>query len=150
MIALAQLLLPLARVITPNLPEAEALSGMPIGDAPGLESAALALAEMFGTAVLLKGGHLEGPDCLDLLVDLGTIHRFVAARIPVAGSHGTGCTLSAAIAALLARGQPLASAVEGAKSYLGQTLRNSYEFPAMVGKPLHSLNQGTTFDENGT
>jgi len=147
--AYRELLLPLARVITPNLPEAEALLGERIVDESSLESAARRLSEMFGTAVLLKGGHLDGPNCVDLLVDQGEVHRFSAARIPVAGSHGTGCTLSAAIAALLARGDSLLRAVEIAKAYLGETLGQSYSFQSPVGGIAHALNQGTTFAENG-
>ena len=141
-------LLPLARVITPNLPEAEALLGERIVDETALEPAALRLADMFGTAVLLKGGHLDGPHCVDLLVDQGEVHRFTAARIPITGSHGTGCTLSAAIAALLAMGESLPRAVETAKAYLGETLRRSYQFHSPGGEIVHALNQGTTFAEN--
>lgn len=147
--AYRELLLPLARVITPNLPEAEVLLGELIPDEASLESAARRLSENFGTAVLLKGGHLEGPHCVDLLVDQGEVHRFSAARIPVAGSHGTGCTLSAGIAALLARGESLPLAVEIAKAYLGETLSRSYSFQSPAGGIVHALNQGTTFGENG-
>lgn len=146
--AYRELLLPLARVITPNLPEAEVLLGRRISDEAALERAAWELAERFGTAVLLKGGHLEGADCVDVLVDGGELKRFTARRIAVAGSHGTGCTLSAAVAALLARGEPLAGAVEGAKEYLGATLRESYEFRSAAGIVVHALNQGTTFGKN--
>ncbi|MEI6177956.1 MAG: bifunctional hydroxymethylpyrimidine kinase/phosphomethylpyrimidine kinase [Verrucomicrobiota bacterium] len=145
--AYKSLLLPLARVITPNLHEAEELLGEVIPDALALESAALRLSAMFGTAVLLKGGHLEGPQCIDLLADQGEIHRFVADRIPVEGSHGTGCTLSAAITALLAMDIPLPRAVEMAKDYLGETLRLSYQFQSPSGaETLHALNQGTRFN----
>jgi hydroxymethylpyrimidine/phosphomethylpyrimidine kinase len=143
--AYRDLLLPLARVITPNLPEAEALLGEPIPDEAALECAARKLSEMFQTAVLLKGGHLDGPDCLDLLVDNGDVFRFTAKRIPVAGSHGTGCTLSAAIAACLARGESLPQAVVTAKAYLGETLRQSYDFPSRPEQSIHALNQGTSF-----
>lgn len=138
-------LLPLARVITPNLHEAEALLGRQIADESMLEQAARELSARYQTAVLLKGGHLEGPDCLDLLVDHGCVHRFTAKRISVPGSHGTGCTLSAAITAGLALGQPLAEAVESAKSYLGMTLEHSYAFPSPDGGSIHALNQGTDF-----
>ncbi len=146
--AYRELLLPLARVITPNIQEAEVLLGERITDEAWMESAARALSGQFGTAILLKGGHLDGPHCVDLLVDQGEVHRFTAARIPVAGSHGTGCTLSAAIAALLARGESLPRAVEIAKTYLGQTLGRSYQFQSTVGGIVHALNQGTTFAEN--
>lgn len=141
-------LLPLARVITPNLPEAEALLGKAIPDETALEAAAHQLAERFGTAVLLKGGHLNGPDCLDFLVDGAATHRYSAKRIPVAGSHGTGCTLSAAIAAALALGEDLPTAVASAKRYLGNTLRRSYDFPSPCGGTIHALNQGTLPGKN--
>jgi len=138
-------------VITPNLHEAEALLGEVIPDAHALEGAALRLSAMFGTAVLLKGGHLDGPQCIDLLADQGEVHRFVADRIPVAGSHGTGCTLSAAMTALLAMGIPLPRAVELAKDYLGETLRLSYQFKSPSGaETIHALNQGTRFNNRGS
>ncbi|MEO5914585.1 MAG: bifunctional hydroxymethylpyrimidine kinase/phosphomethylpyrimidine kinase [Luteolibacter sp.] len=139
------LLLPLATVITPNLPEAEALLGERILDENSLEPAARKLSEMFGTAILLKGGHLDGPVCIDLLMEYGNVHRFTAARISVPGSHGTGCTLSAAITANLALGQSLPDATAAAKSYLGETLRRSYSFHALDGEAIHALNQGTRF-----
>jgi hydroxymethylpyrimidine/phosphomethylpyrimidine kinase len=143
-----ELLLPMARVITPNLPEAEVLLGEKIRDEAALEPAALRLARMFGTAVLLKGGHLDGPDCIDLLVDDGEVFRFAAGRIPTAGSHGTGCTLSAAITAALACGEGLAWAVEQAKNYLGMALRQSYEFASPGGGTVHALNQSTLLAKN--
>lgn len=146
--AYSELLLPLARVITPNIPEAEALLGERIPDEAALESAARKLSARFGTAVLLKGGHLPGPDCLDLLFDQGEVFRFVQERIPVAGSHGTGCTLSAAITAALARGEALPWSVELAKQYLGETLLQSYQFESPAGGTLHALNQGTLFEKN--
>lgn len=139
-------LLPLARVMTPNLPEAEVLLGRRI--ASGLEQAARELAEKYGTAVLLKGGHLAGPECLDVLVDAGELFGFSEARIAVAGSHGTGCTLSAAVAALLARGERLSRAVEISKNYLGAALRESYGFRTREGHGVHALNQGTTLEKN--
>lgn len=146
--AYSELLLPLARVITPNIPEAEALLGERIPDEAALESAARKLSARFRTAVLLKGGHLPGPDCLDLLFDQGEVFRFVQERIPVAGSHGTGCTLSAAITAALARGEALPWSVELAKQYLGETLLQSYQFESPAGGTLHALNQGTLFEKN--
>ena len=134
-------LLPLARVITPNLPEAERLLDHPIPDEASMEPAARALADRYGCAVLLKGGHLENNDCLDLLVDGGETHRFVSPRIPVEGSHGTGCTLSAAVTAGLASGLPLPDAVSRAKDFLNRALRRSYRLPGQPG--IHALDQGT-------
>lgn len=146
--AYRELLLPLARVITPNLPEAEVLLGRKIPDEAALESAARELADRFGTAVLLKGGHLDGPFCVDLLVDGSGVFRFSSGRIAVAGSHGTGCTLSAAVTAALALGDALPCAVERAKTYLGETLRQSYAFPSPSGGTVHALNQGTRLRKN--
>ncbi len=136
-------LLPLARVITPNLPEAEELLGRKIRGEAEMEPAARELAARFGTAVLLKGGHLEGADCLDLLVDGEEIHRFSARRIAVATAHGTGCTLSAAVAAGLARGDSLRDAVAAAKDFLGQALAGSFTFQRPPAAPVHALDQGT-------
>lgn len=136
------LLFPLARVITPNLPEAETLLGEKIPDSASLEPAARKLASLFQTNVLLKGGHLDSPDCLDLLVENGSVHRFVTPRLNVLGSHGTGCTLSSAIAARLALGDALPQAVGAAKDYLTETLRRSYEY-SFNGEVVHALNQGT-------
>jgi len=141
-------LLPLARLITPNLPEAEVLLGESIPDEAALDSAARRLSARFGTAVLLKGGHLKGDECVDLLCDAGEIHRFSAARIPLPGSHGTGCTLSAATTAALALGHSLSTAVAMAKAYLGETLQQSYQFPPIGKIPVHALNQGTSLSKN--
>ncbi len=131
--------LPLARLVTPNLPEAEVLLGEKIPDAASLEPAARKLSALYNTSILLKGGHLDSPDCLDLLIEKnGAAHYFTTPRLAVKGSHGTGCTLSAAIAARLALGDSLPDAVSAAKDYLTQTLRTSYSFG-----PVHALNQGT-------
>ncbi|MCU0751099.1 MAG: bifunctional hydroxymethylpyrimidine kinase/phosphomethylpyrimidine kinase [Akkermansiaceae bacterium] len=146
MAAYREILLPIARVITPNLHEAEALLGRKIPDAAAIEEAAFELSRLFQTSVLLKGGHLDGPECLDLLVDGSEVFRFSAPRIAVPGSHGTGCTLSAAIAAGLAHGLPLPAAVESAKTYLGETLRQSYSFQVPGQSAIHALNQGTCFE----
>lgn len=136
-------LLPLARVITPNLPEAERLLGRGIPDEAAMEPAARELAERFDTAVLLKGGHLGNDDCLDLLVDHGGVHPFRSPRIPADGSHGTGCTLSAAIAAGLALGHELPAAVGEAKEFLNRALRCSYHLAMPSGPGIHALDQGT-------
>lgn len=144
--AYRELLFPLARLITPNLHEAEVLLGGKIRDEDELMAAALRLSAVFGTAVLLKGGHLEGPDCIDLLVEKGEVFRFTESRIEVAASHGTGCTLSAAITAALAHQEPLSWAVESAKNFLSKTLRHSYQFESPGGDFIHALNQGTTLD----
>jgi hydroxymethylpyrimidine/phosphomethylpyrimidine kinase len=138
-----ELLLPLAHVITPNLPEAEALLGISIPNEAALESAIRALSARYGVSVLLKGGHLAGPDCLDLLLVDDELFRFSVPRLKVAGSHGTGCTLAAAVAARVALGDSLPTAVAAAKTYLTETLQHSYAFESPVGGVIHALNQGT-------
>jgi len=136
-------LLPLAKLITPNLPEAEALLGASIPNKEALVPAARRLADKFATNILLKGGHLDGSECLDLLVADGELYEFSAPRLAVPGSHGTGCTLSAAITARLALGDTLPAAVAAAKIYLTDSLLHSYVFPSPAGGSLHALNQGT-------
>jgi hydroxymethylpyrimidine/phosphomethylpyrimidine kinase len=131
-------LFPLARVITPNLDEAEGLWGSPVRDEAAMERAASELAARHGCAVLLKGGHLAAPECADLLWESDLPAWFRAPRIEAAASHGTGCTLSAAIAAGLAKGEDLHDAVIKAKDYLGKTLEGS-----LAWGNIAALNQGT-------
>ncbi len=112
-------LFPRALVVTPNLPEAAALLEAPLAqtEAEMREQAEQLLA--FGArAVLIKGGHASGPESVDLLVTPTAVARLVAQRIPTKNTHGTGCTLSSAIAAGLAKGLRLAEAVSGAKAYV--------------------------------
>lgn len=137
-IAYKERLFPLATVITPNLDEAEVLWGAAVRDEATMERAAAELSARHGCAVLLKGGHLGGPECADLLwqSDLPTWCR--AARIEGAASHGTGCTLSAAITAELAMGKDLHEAVLSSKAYLGKTLAGSFAWGNIA-----ALNQGT-------
>jgi hydroxymethylpyrimidine/phosphomethylpyrimidine kinase len=122
--ALRERLLPLAGLITPNLPEAGALLGRPAPtDRAEMEAAAAALRGLGAPNVLLKGGHLDGEASPDLL-DTGSAHIWLEApRVATGNTHGTGCTLSAAIAALLAAGNPLPDAVREAKAWLTGALR---------------------------
>ena len=114
---LVEELLPLADLITPNLAEGEILAGRPIRSAGDMEEAARAIADRCGCAVLLKGGHgLDNAD--DLLWTEGRAVWFLGKRIDNPNTHGTGCTLSSAIAANLAKGEPLDRAVGKAKDYL--------------------------------
>jgi hydroxymethylpyrimidine/phosphomethylpyrimidine kinase len=126
---LTRKLLPLASLITPNIPEAEVLSGMRIDSAKAVRDAAEKLSGTFGCAVLVKGGHFKDDPSLaeDTLFDGGNFKVFSLPRIenPVS-THGTGCTLSSAIAAELACGADIASAVEGAKKYLHNAIAASY------------------------
>lgn len=121
--ALRERLLPMADILTPNLPEAEKLLGCdPIRDEAGMEAAARALLSLGPKAVLMKGGHLPNGDSVDLFHDGRHVHRLPAKRIVTQNTHGTGCTLSSAIAAYLARGFEPAKAVEAAKSYIASAI----------------------------
>lgn len=120
--ALKERLFPLAALVTPNRLEAEALLGRPIRTLEEAEEAARDLLALGPQAVLLKGGHLEGEEAVDLLATQEGVRRFSAPRVRTRNTHGTGCTLSAAIAALLALGRPLEEAVAGAKAYLTRAL----------------------------
>ena len=115
--ALKSELLPLATVVTPNLPELEALTGLAVAG-EGERTRAAAVLAAHGQAVLAKGGHAEGDEVVDLLLTEGRVHRFVHPRLRTRATHGTGCTLSSAIAARLGAGEELARAVEGAIEYL--------------------------------
>jgi hydroxymethylpyrimidine kinase/phosphomethylpyrimidine kinase len=122
--ALRRELLPRARLITPNIPEAELLTGLRITDESGMRAAARALRELGARAVLVKGGHLAG-DALDLLDDDGAVQLFHAPRIEMGATHGTGCTLAAAITACLARGLSLPAAVDAAKRFVTAAIRRA-------------------------
>jgi hydroxymethylpyrimidine/phosphomethylpyrimidine kinase len=115
---LRQRLLPIAVVITPNIPEAEALTGLSITDEGDMRAAAQALLAMGARAVLLKGGHMEGEVLVDLLVTPQGVHRYEDRRIVTRHTHGTGCTLASAVAAGLARGLALEPAVRRARAYV--------------------------------
>ena len=119
--ALTSQLLPLATVLTPNIPEAEILSGLTITDAAGMEAAARTISQRYGCAVLCKGGH-QINDADDLLWRDGSDKWFRGRRIPNPNTHGTGCTLSSAIAANLAKGYDLDRSVERAKAYISGAL----------------------------
>ena len=120
--ALRTRLIPLARLVTPNLPEAEVLAGMSIRTRDDRLKAARAIIELGAQAVVIKGGHSEDDPVIDLLVDRDGAEEFSARRVATTSDHGTGCTFSAAIAAGLARGLDLRSAVGDARSYLSRAL----------------------------
>ena len=119
--ALKEKLLPLATLLTPNIPEAEVLSGMTISDPAGMERAARAISEQYGCAVLYKGGH-QISDADDLLWREGAGVWFRGRRIQNSNTHGTGCTLSSAIASNLAKGYDLDQSVRRAKAYISGAL----------------------------
>jgi hydroxymethylpyrimidine/phosphomethylpyrimidine kinase len=116
--ALVQRLLPRAAVVTPNVPELEALAELEVSDEADMLLAAQELLAMGPRAVLAKGGHLEGPLVTDWLVTHNSQARFQAPRVSTRHTHGTGCTLASAVAAGLAAGLPLQVAVERARAYL--------------------------------
>ncbi len=124
--ALRGRLLPMASVITPNLPEAELLLGTAIGDRAAMRAALDALAAMGARAVLLKGGHLPGDgEVVDLFADGGVLREFAHPRLRV-DAHGTGCTLASAVAAQLGLGLPLDQACAAAADYVHRALRQGY------------------------
>ena len=114
-------LMPLATIITPNIPEAGILAEMKIGNEEDMVTAARKISEACGCAVLVKGGHGVN-EATDILFDRGGVHRFTEKRINTKNTHGTGCTLSSAIAANLAKGQSLKDAVASGKKYLTAAL----------------------------
>ena len=134
--AVREKLLPRAYLLTPNLAEAEALTGFAIRDVSGMRRAAEALARMGARAVLVKGGHLEGA-AVDVLYHEGVWHEFPAPRIDTPHTHGTGCTYSAAITAELAQGAPLVEAVSRAKAYITEAIRTAPRLGSGSGPVNH-------------
>jgi len=137
--AIRQALLPLAIVVTPNLPEAAILADTEIAEnEEEMARQAEAIRAAGAEAVLVKGGHGKGAEAVDLLLDGKGLHRFAAPRIDTVNDHGTGCTLSAAIAARLARGDSLEHAVGMAKTYLNEALAASERLVIGHGRgPVH-------------
>lgn len=126
--AFKELILPITTVLTPNLPEAEDLLKKKIISEIDMENAAKELTFMGPDAVILKGGHREGKLSEDCLWFDGFIHWFKSERINTVNTHGTGCTFSAAIAAILAQGKSIPKAVEGAKQYLFAALKSGADY----------------------
>jgi hydroxymethylpyrimidine/phosphomethylpyrimidine kinase len=126
-------LLPLATVVTPNTGEAELLGGVPVRERADLEAAARALHALGPQWVLVKGGHLPGPEAVDLLWDGRQAIWFEARRLDTPHTHGTGCTLSAAITANLANGLDVVTAVGEAKQYLTGAIASSYPLGKGIG-----------------
>jgi len=134
---LIRLLLPLATVITPNLPETEILVNRKVTTIAEMEAAARSIHEGSGCAVVVKGGHLEG-EAIDVYFDGSRIIHFRGDRIPSKNTHGTGCTFSAAIAAFLARGLDLAQSVRRAKEFTAGAIRAAFPLGKGIG-PTHHL-----------
>jgi hydroxymethylpyrimidine/phosphomethylpyrimidine kinase len=126
---IASELVPRAAIVTPNAPEAEALTGVEVRGLDGQIDAAEALVENLGAhAALVKGGHIEGEIIRDVLLTREGYRVFESERIDTKATHGTGCTLASAIAAYLAQGLPLTDAVEQARAYLRQAILNAPGF----------------------
>ncbi len=136
--ALVSELFPLVTVITPNIPEAEVLTQQTITDQASMEQAARALGEQWQVSVLLKGGHAV-QDANDLLWEQGTLTWLLGTRIDNPNTHGTGCTLSSAIAANLAKGYSLQEAVREAKNYVARALSAMLDLGAGSGPLWHGV-----------
>ena len=138
--ALIEHVLPLATVLTPNIPEAECIAKMKIESVEDMEQAARKIHQMGGQNVLVKGGHAVG-DALDVLFDGQSFSHFETARIDTKNTHGTGCTLSSAIASNLALGHSVQQAVKLAKDYVTEGIRHSLA----IGKGCGPLNHFHAF-----
>ncbi len=139
--ALIEKILPLAYVVTPNIPEAEAISGRKIKNLDDMKEAAKAIIDLGPKAVLIKGGHLEDGDMvIDVLYNGRDFELFEAERIETKNTHGTGCTYSAAIAANLALGKELVEAVRISKEYITGAIKNSFDIGSGHGPLNHFYN----------
>ena len=134
-------LLPLCDLLTPNLNEAAALTGLEVKTPHHMKQAATKLCEMGARSVLIKGGHLAG-DPLDILLHEGRWHEYSGARIETRHTHGTGCTYSAAITACLAKGQSLPEAVQAAKNYIQEAIRTNPGLGRGTGPLNHHATPG--------
>lgn len=134
--ALIRHLLPLATVVTPNIPEAEAITGITIKTIEEMEEAAQQIFTMGPPFVLVKGGHLAG-DAVDVLYDGSKFTHFHASRIATKNTHGTGCTLSSAIAANLANGLAITKAIQEAKEYITVAIEHALSIGKGVGPTHH-------------
>jgi hydroxymethylpyrimidine/phosphomethylpyrimidine kinase len=132
-------LFPLATLITPNLDEAARLLGAPIRDLVAMHRAARTLAKKYGTAVLLKGGHLPGRRAIDVLSSGDCTKEYSAAFLPGVKTHGTGCTYSAAITAELAKGVELPRAIATAKKFVSSAIRSHFVWKS-GGRKIFALN----------
>lgn len=137
--ALREELVPHAALVTPNAPEASALSGIDVRDRASATEAAHAIAALGARAVLVKGGHLEEDEAVDVLLAEGEVRALAAPRVRSPHTHGTGCTYATAIVARLAWREPLGAAVEGAKRWLTAALSN----PPRVGRGIGPVGHHT-------
>ncbi len=140
--ALKTLLIPLATLLTPNLPEAEALLGRPIPDVAAMQAAGAELRGLGAQAVLVKGGHLPGDRLYDVLVGPERVEIFEGTRIATRDTHGTGCTLASAIATGLGQGLSLSESVARARLYLREAIRTAPGFGQGHGPVNHGHRMG--------
>ncbi|MCK2158829.1 bifunctional hydroxymethylpyrimidine kinase/phosphomethylpyrimidine kinase [Exiguobacterium sp. 17-1] len=138
--ALLEQLLPLSTLVTPNIPEIERMIGQTVHSLDDMKQATVKLAEKRAGAILLKGGHLEGHDATDLLYADGRYVVFEQERIETRHTHGTGCTLSAAIAAHLALGHSLEDSISHAKRYVTEAIRHGFALGHGIG-PTHHFHE---------
>ncbi len=143
---LKQKLLPIATVITPNIPEAEILANRKILTAQDMVDAARSIGDTYGCAVLCKGGH-QINDANDLLYNNGKIQWFYGKRIQNSNTHGTGCTLSSAIASNLAKGYTLEESVQRAKEYISDALSAMLDLGTGSGPMKHNFNLSGKYSE---
>lgn len=134
--ALAEYLLPLATIVTPNIPEAEAIIGKEIKTLKDMKEAALRIASLGPKNVLIKGGHMENY-ATDVLYDGKNFSEFESPRFQTKNTHGTGCTLSASIASNLAKGMEISKAVEESKKYITTAIEHSFPIGKGVGPTHH-------------
>lgn len=137
-IALQKQLFPIAQIVTPNIPEAEVLTGIHIRESEDMIAAAKLIENTYGCAVLIKGGH-NSNDANDLLFFNGEEHWFKSRRINTQNTHGTGCTLSSAIAANLAKGCGLVESIKYAKDYLTEALSAGLDLGHGAGPIAHNF-----------
>jgi hydroxymethylpyrimidine/phosphomethylpyrimidine kinase len=137
--ALRDTLLPMAALLTPNLPEAEVLVGFPVRIEADMKRAAAKLISLGAKAVLMKGGHLEGDRVVDLLFHDGKVDRFEDARIASRSTHGTGCTLASATAAGLAQKMSLYDSVSRARAYVRKAIESAPGFGQGHGPLNHAV-----------
>ncbi len=145
--ALKTKLIPLADVITPNVPEAELLTGLKIEDMSDLSKAGEALLEMGAYAALMKGGHLKGKTLVDVLVSEDGASLMTGPRLHTRHTHGTGCTLASAVAARLALGVPLEEAVSTARDFVFEAIRTAPKLGGGNGPLNHGLAMGAEEDD---
>jgi len=138
-------LIPLSYLLTPNIPEAEQLTGLSIVNEQGMEQAARAIQAMGAKHVLIKGGHLPAGEAVDILFDGAAFHRYPAQRVFTTATHGTGCTFASAVATFLAQGEPLPLAVAKAKEFVTAAIKRA----TPMGKGHGPINHFLAAKETG-